>query len=121
MGTNYAPLLADLFLHPFECNFMINTMKQDMTKALSDTQTIYSALTMRSLEITSILRVWTSKLDFAKRLRRLSSRLNQQGFKSALLVRPFNKFFKCHGAIVEKYNTTLQEMRRQSMVEWLLI
>ena len=65
--------------------------------------------------------VWTSKLDFAKRLRRLSSRLNQQGFKSALLVRPFNIFFKSHGAIVEKYNTTLQEMRRQSMVEWLLI
>ena len=64
-------------------------------------------------------RVCTSKLDFAKRLRRLSRRLNQQGFKSALLVRSFDKLFKRHGAI--KYNTTLQEMRRQSMVEWLLI
>ena len=34
MGTNYAPLLADLFLHPFEYDFMLNTMKQDMTKAI---------------------------------------------------------------------------------------
>ena len=35
MGTNNAPLLADLFLHTFEYNFMLTTMKQDMTKAVS--------------------------------------------------------------------------------------
>ena len=34
MGTNYAPLLTDLFLHPFEYDFMLNIMKQDMTKAI---------------------------------------------------------------------------------------
>lgn len=34
MGTNYTPLSADLFLHPFEYDFMLNTMKQDMTKAI---------------------------------------------------------------------------------------
>ena len=34
MGTNYAPLLADLFLHPFEYDFVLNSMKQDMTKAI---------------------------------------------------------------------------------------
>ena len=32
MGTNSAPLLADLFLHTFECDFMLRTMKQDMKK-----------------------------------------------------------------------------------------
>ena len=33
MGTNSAPLLADLFLHTFECDFMVKTMKHDITKA----------------------------------------------------------------------------------------
>ena len=33
-GHQYAPLLADLFLHTFEYNFMVKTMKQDITKAI---------------------------------------------------------------------------------------
>ena len=32
MGTNNAPLLADLFLHTFEYDFVVKTMKQDITK-----------------------------------------------------------------------------------------
>ena len=34
MGTNSGPLLADLFLHTFEYDFMVKTMKQDITKAI---------------------------------------------------------------------------------------
>ena len=34
MGTNSAPLLADLSLHTFEYDFMVKTMKQDTTKAI---------------------------------------------------------------------------------------
>ena len=34
MGTNSAPLLADLFLHTFEYDFMVKTMKHDITKAI---------------------------------------------------------------------------------------
>ena len=34
MGTNSTPLLADLFLHTFEYDLMLNTLKQDMTKAI---------------------------------------------------------------------------------------
>ena len=34
MGTNSALLLADLFLHTFEYDFMLNTLKRDMTKAI---------------------------------------------------------------------------------------
>ena len=39
MGTNSAPLLADLFVHTFEYDFMVKTIKKDITKAiqLSDT------------------------------------------------------------------------------------
>ena len=35
MGTNSAPLLADLFLHTFEYDYMLTTMEQDMTKGVS--------------------------------------------------------------------------------------
>ena len=34
MGTDSAPLLADLFLHTFEYDFMVKTMKHDITKAI---------------------------------------------------------------------------------------
>ena len=34
MGTNSAPLLADLFLHSFEYDFVVKKMKQDITKAI---------------------------------------------------------------------------------------
>ena len=39
MGTNSAPLLADLFLHTFEYDFMVKTMKQDITKAIQFSKT----------------------------------------------------------------------------------
>jgi len=34
MGTNSVPLLADLFLHTLEYDFMLKTMKADMSKAI---------------------------------------------------------------------------------------
>jgi len=34
MGTNSAPLLADLLLHTFEYDFMLKTMKADMSKTV---------------------------------------------------------------------------------------
>ena len=39
MGTNSAPLLADLFLHIFEYDFMVKTVKQDITKAIQFSNT----------------------------------------------------------------------------------
>ena len=39
MGTNSAPLLADLVLHTFEYDFMVKTMKQDITKAIQFSST----------------------------------------------------------------------------------
>ena len=34
MGTNSEPLFADLFLHTFEHDFMVKTMKQDIRKTI---------------------------------------------------------------------------------------
>ena len=56
-------------------------------------------------------RICTSKLDFIHRLRRLSTRLLEQGFKSTLLGKSLAKFFKRHDATIEKYGITLREMR----------
>ena len=39
MGTNSAPSLADLFRHAFEYDFMVKTMKQDITKAIQFSNT----------------------------------------------------------------------------------
>ena len=39
MSTNSAPLLADLFLHTFEYDFMLRTMKQDITLAVQFSNT----------------------------------------------------------------------------------
>ena len=39
MGTNSAPLLADLFFNTFEYDFMVKTMKKDITKAIQFSNT----------------------------------------------------------------------------------
>ena len=56
-------------------------------------------------------RIYTAKVDFMRRLHGLSSRLQQQGFKSTLLVKSINKFFKRHCTTMVKYNVTLRELR----------
>ena len=39
MGTNSAPLLADLFLHTFGYHFKVKTMKQDITRPMQFSNT----------------------------------------------------------------------------------
>ena len=56
-------------------------------------------------------RICTSKADFLRRLRQVSSRLHRQGFKSAFLLRSLTKFFNHHGAIIGKFDATLRELR----------
>ena len=56
MDTNSAPLLADLFLHTFEYDFMVKTMKQDITKAIQFSNTfryIDDLFSVNNVEITS--------------------------------------------------------------------
>ena len=53
MGTNSAPLLADLFLHTFEYDFMVKTMKQDITKAIQFSNTfryIYDLFSINNMD-----------------------------------------------------------------------
>ena len=41
IGTNSAPLLADLFLHTYEYEFIIKAMKGDITRALQFNKTFW--------------------------------------------------------------------------------
>ena len=53
-GTNSAPLLADLFLHTFEYDFLVKTLQKPSSSATPfDISTTYSVLTMWTLEIAS--------------------------------------------------------------------
>ena len=55
MGTNSAPLLADLFLHTYEYEFIIKTMKGDIISSIkrSDTSTIFCVSTTATSTNTS--------------------------------------------------------------------
>ena len=69
-------------------------------------------------QLESYARICTSKLDFIHRLRRLSTLLLQQGFKSTLLGKSLAKFFKRHDAIIEKYGinyTTRNEINNPGL------
>ena len=52
MGTNSAHLLADLFLHTFEYDFMVKTMKQDISKAIQFSNTFRYIDDLSELELT---------------------------------------------------------------------
>ena len=70
MGTNSAPLLADLFLHTFEYDFMLKTMKKDMSKAVEFSNTfryiddLLSVITttLETLSVKFIRRSWNSRI-----------------------------------------------------------
>ena len=86
MGTNSAPLLADLFLDNPAYGVYIS-------------------------QLVRYARICTSKVDFVNRLRGLSLRLRQQGFETNRLQNSLTKFVNRHGFIVEKYGAALREMR----------
>ena len=67
MGTNSASLLADLFLHTFGYDFMVKTMKQDITKAIQFSNTfqyINDLLTINNVDFGNyISAIYPSELE----------------------------------------------------------
>ena len=68
MGTNSASLLADLFLHTFEYDFMVKTMKQDITRAIQFSDTfryIDDLFSANNVDFGNcISAIYPSELDF---------------------------------------------------------
>ena len=118
MGTNSAPLLADLFLHTYEYEFIIKTMKGDITRELQFNKTfryIDDLLCVNNgvyiSQLVRYARICSRKDDFIYRHRRLSLKLQQQGYKYQQLMKSFHKFYRSHSDELKKFGTTLMELR----------
>ena len=64
MGTNSAPLLADLCLHTFEYDFMVKTMKRDITKAIQFSNTFRYIDDLFSINPLTAERALKALIDF---------------------------------------------------------
>ena len=56
-------------------------------------------------------RICSRKDDFIYRHRRLSLKLQQQGYKYKQLMKSFHKFYRSHSDELKKFGTTLMELR----------
>ena len=56
-------------------------------------------------------RICSRKDDFIYRHRRLSLKLQQQGYKYQQLMKSFHKFYRSHSDELKKFGTTLMELR----------
>ena len=56
-------------------------------------------------------RICSRKDDFIYRHRRLSLKLQQQGYKYQQLIKSFHKFYRSHSDELKKFGTTLMELR----------
>ena len=70
-------------------------------------------------------RICSRKDDFIYRHRRLSLKLQQQGYKYQQLMKSFHKFYRSHSDELKKFGTTLMELRssiwKEVLVEYILL
>ena len=105
-GDNSAPFHISVYDKREDFHFrIVNFPFMDSNIPTSPVYGVYTSQLVRYAGIC------TSKVEFIRRIRSLPYRLQQQGFKSTLLVKSINKFFKRHCATMVKNNVTLQELR----------
>ena len=70
-------------------------------------------------------RICSRKDDFRYRHRRLSWKLQQQGYKYQQLMKSFHKFYRSHSDELKTFGTTLMELRssiwKKVLVEHILL
>ena len=70
-------------------------------------------------------RICSRKDDFIYRHRRLSLKLQQQGYKYQQHMKSFHKFYRSHSDELKKFGTTLMELRssiwKEVLVEYILL
>ena len=111
-GDSSAPFHIGVYDKTEDFNFRIVNFSFMGIISLSLSWAANQAYGVYISELVRYARICASKFDFMRRLRSLSSRLQQQGFKSTLLVKSINKFFiKRHCAAMVKYYVTLRELR----------
>ena len=93
MGTNCAPLVADLFLFCYERDFM------------------------NISQLIRFARAFSNLNDFNYRNKALTAKLLRQGYRYFKLRKAFSKFYRRHSALLEKYSVSLKTLLQQGISE----
>ena len=125
MGTNCAPLVADLFLYCYERDFMdsLNHDNQaDVIEAFNSTSRYLDDL----LNIDNpyfegmVNQIYPPELhvtDFNARNKCLTAKLLQQGYRYHKLRKTFSKFYRRHYELISKYNVGLKTLLSEGLSE----
>ena len=138
MGTNCAPLVADLFLFCYERDFMtsLSDVKQaEIIEAFKTTsrylddvlnidnpyfEGIANRIYPPELYISQLIRfarVSSHVADFNARNKSLTAKLLQQGYRYHKLRKTFSKFYRRHYELVSKFNVGLKTLLNQGLSE----
>ena len=145
MGTNCAPLVADLFLFCYERDFMtsLSDVKQaEIIEAFKSTSRYLDDLlnidnpyfegmvnriyppelqlnkaNTADTELIRFARVSSHVVDFNARNKSLTAKLLQQGYRYHKLRKTFSKFYRRHYELVSKFNVGLKTLLHQGLSE----
>ena len=97
MGTNCAPLVADLFLFCYERDFMTSLSGVYISKRIR------------------FNRVSSHVADFNTRNKSVTAKLLQQGYRYHKLRKTFSKFYRRHYELVSKFSVALKPHLHQGL------
>ena len=92
-------------------SFFEDSLKQVYTQALLLNKPIIILGDLNCIDLDSSCRAYAALDDFIYRHRRLSLKLQQQGYKYQQLTKSFHKFYRSHSDELKKFGTTLMELR----------
>ena len=118
MGTNCAPLVADLFLFCYERDFMKSISREnqaDIIEAFNSTSRYLDDLL--NIENIRFARASSNLNDFNHRNKALTAKLLRQGYRYFKLRKAFSKFYRRHSVLLEKYSVSLKTLMQQSISE----
>ena len=111
MGTNCAPLVADLFLFCYERDFMLSLSdnnRTDMIEAFNSTSRYLDDLTAGASRHVA---------DFNTRNKLLTQKLLKQGYRYHKLHKTFSKFYRRYYDLISKFQVGLKSLLRQGLSE----
>ena len=114
MGTNCAPLVADLFLFCYERDFdfeIVNFPFLDGDVPRSTSYGVYISQLIRFARASSYV------TDFNTRNKLLTQKLLKQGYRYHKLRKTFSKFYRRYFDLISKFQVGLKSLLRQGLSE----
>ena len=116
MGTHCAPLLADIFLYPYEADLiqsLLATLKKQLAYRFNPSSPAYGVFISQLIRYA---RACSSYECFILRARRLSSKLLKQGYLAERLKLSFRKFYGRYGDLIQQYEVSLSRMLKDILI-----